>query len=173
MEVGKDFKKTYLKGIEVLRFTPRSIAANCQTSEDWDRLGSTGQIRKSSEGRKELRSYIERIYERSGFILELHDDPANVITHGFVAFPGWNFRLRRTLKRFSHDMKRFGYTIYAPACNPFRRIGYHSAVLEYFPNGTCGRRQLEKEDGLFILKQLVTQLRENYLPRFKRSFDFA
>jgi len=151
-----------LERVTAINFTPRSIVKGLKYYWEWLTLGEDEQIRRSTEGRKELRLYLKRTYGKVGFILELHDDPAPSRTHGYVSFPAWNLKLKEVIEKFSKRLRKFGYIMSPSSSAPAGRVGYHSAVLEYFPKG-AERADLRKEDGLFILRKLLDLLKYEYL----------
>lgn len=167
LDVGKNLRKSNFQGVETIRYTPKSIG------EDYQILSSMEHIRKSAEGRKELRSYIDRTYGRVGSIIELHDCPAPVITHASISFSAWNLKLKGALEEFCKNLKCHGYFVYAIGYTPRSNLSYHSADIEYFPNGARDRSVLKKKDGLFILETLVRQLKNNYLSRSRSTFTLS
>lgn len=152
-----------MENVLAINFTPKSIGKGFKSHDDWFALSPDEQERRCDEGRRELRQYIKRMYGRVGFILELHDDPAPDKTHGYVSFAGWNLKLKQVVEEFSEELKKRGYQIFLSSCSPKGRVGYHSAVLEYFPKGGSGRADLKIEEGLFILKELINLLKLRYL----------
>jgi len=126
-------------------------------------------IRRSLEGRKELRSYIERTYGRVSSIIELHSDPTPVVTHASFSFPDWNLKLKENLEDVCKNLKGHGYFTYVIGHSPCSMSSYHSVGIEYFPNGARDRSALRKRDGLFILETLITRLKNNYLSKSKST----
>jgi hypothetical protein len=88
-----------------------------------------------------------------------------VRTQFALFFPGWNIKLRKILEDFTERLKKYEYFGDVYSEYPDAR-SYHSASLEYFPRV---RRGLTKEEGLFIAKELVKYLKENYLPHQRRG----
>jgi len=160
--VGETLKDLKLKDVEVLNFTPKSVGKSYQNYEDWFKIGVEEQIRRSTIGRKELRDYILRIY-RKVFVIELHDDPGPASWHAYVSFPSCNIKLKRVIDRFTKELRKIGYIVDPSPSIPRWDVGYHSAVIEYFPNGAHPRKNLKKTDGLLIAEKFIDKVRNCYL----------
>lgn len=168
VEIGRKMRASALEGIDVIEFTPASIGSKYASYEDWFREDPFERVKQSEKGKKELRAFTEEIYEKPFFMIELHDDPTEMVeTQYILFFPAWNMKLRKHLESYVTFLRRQGYFGYADPSYPSVR-SYHSTSIEYFPHM---KRGLTQKGGLFIANELTRHLKKDYVSLFKKGFS--
>ena len=163
--MGRDLERVEIEGVETIEFTPKSVGTEYKSYEDWFRVKPEEQTDRWVKGVIELKTYLERIYEKPFFTIQLHDDPIDMVNTQFILFyPAYNVRLDGVLDDYIERIKGLGYCGYAEPSYPFKRP-FHSTNIEYFP---AVRRGITVREGSVIAEELVKHLKEKYLPLFKK-----
>lgn len=169
LEVGRAIKKNPPAGVQTLHYRPKALSEELMYHE----LSKSDQLKESRAGRAELRKYLKERYADK-FVIDLHDTscpfddkkcaPKTRSPQFEIYYPSWNERLGSIVWNYVRERTASGMRVDAASIHP--RIGYHAAVLEFFPI-VVGRNSemlyLSKSEGMEFVKDFAQVIMKRYL----------
>jgi len=158
-EIGENLTEWKQEGVEVTKFRPSFMPDNLH------RLPEKEAVEITFKGKRELRNYVNEMYGKVGFVLDLHETPLIIMNKRpqyEICFPSYNLRLRKSFETFA---KNYRERVWLFGDRPKGFPCYDAAAIEYYSRIKTDNklRTLSKKQGMQFAKDVIDHLLFHYL----------